>query len=69
MKQKITKLTNQEINNKIIKLKKELILLKIKQATKQNIKPHKIKKIKHQISQLLTLNQIHIQKHNNKENE
>nr|QCI05908.1 ribosomal protein L29 [Dasysiphonia japonica] len=69
MKQKLTKLTNQEINNKIIELKKELILLKIKQITKQNIKSHQIKKIKHQIAQLLTLNHIHIKKNNKTENE
>lgn len=43
-----------EINTQILKLKKEIILLKVKQKTKQKIKTHLIKKTKHKISQILT---------------
>nr|ARW68753.1 ribosomal protein L29 [Palisada sp.] len=39
----------------IINLKKELVILNIKHATKQNFKPHLIKQIKNRISKILTL--------------
>ena len=55
-------LTIEDIQKKIIELKKELILLNIKKVTRQNIKSHLIKKNKHQISQLLTLQHNHINK-------
>nr|YP_009392730.1 ribosomal protein L29 [Bostrychia tenella]ARW61292.1 ribosomal protein L29 [Bostrychia tenella] len=45
------------INSQILKLKKELILLKVKQKTKQKVKPHLIKKTKHKISQIFTSKQ------------
>nr|QCI06644.1 ribosomal protein L29 [Erythroglossum lusitanicum] len=48
-------LTIEEINNKIITLKKELILLKIQKTTKQTIKPHLLKKIKNQVAKIMTL--------------
>lgn len=60
----IENLTIEKIQNKIIELKKELILLNIKKVTKQNIKSHLIKKNKYQISQLLTLQ--HNYNHQNK---
>nr|QCI07073.1 ribosomal protein L29 [Haraldiophyllum bonnemaisonii] len=53
----------EEINNQIIKLKKELLELKIKQKTKQDIKPHLLKNIKHRIAQMLTLKTLSKQKH------
>ena len=54
----------ENIEEKISELKKELILLKIKQKTQQKFTPHIIKKTKNQISQLLTLqtNYYHKQK-------
>nr|YP_009391285.1 ribosomal protein L29 [Dipterocladia arabiensis]ARW59429.1 ribosomal protein L29 [Dipterocladia arabiensis] len=48
-------LTLEDIQNKVLELKKELIILNIKKVTNQNIKFHLIKKNKHQISQLLAL--------------
>lgn len=42
----------------IINLKKELVLLKIKQKTKQNFKPHLAKEIKSKISKIRTLDRI-----------
>ena len=53
--QDINKLTLKEIEEKILELKKEILTLNIKKATKQNIKPHTLKHIKHKIAQLLTL--------------
>lgn len=44
-----------EINSKILELKKEIFYLKLKKATKQNIKPHTIKHKKRELAQLLTL--------------
>ena len=42
------------IDEQIIMLRKELIEYKIKKSTKQEIKPHLIKKIKYKIANLLT---------------
>nr|YP_009510892.1 ribosomal protein L29 [Gracilaria gracilis]AXI96565.1 ribosomal protein L29 [Gracilaria gracilis] len=53
----IANLTHNEIQEKIIKLKKEIFELKLKQATRQNIKPHLFKHKKHQLAQLLTIKQ------------
>nr|YP_010196408.1 ribosomal protein L29 [Gracilaria cearensis]UAD83805.1 ribosomal protein L29 [Gracilaria cearensis] len=53
----IKHLTRSEIQKKIIELKKEIFELKIKQATRQNIKPHLFKHKKHQLAQLLTIKQ------------
>nr|YP_010199032.1 ribosomal protein L29 [Hydropuntia urvillei]UAD88481.1 ribosomal protein L29 [Hydropuntia urvillei] len=53
--QEINNLTHNEIEEKIVKLKKEIFELKLKQATKQNIKSHLFKHKKHQLSQLLTI--------------
>nr|YP_009732086.1 50S ribosomal protein L29 [Gracilaria edulis]QHS70613.1 50S ribosomal protein L29 [Gracilaria edulis]UAD85641.1 ribosomal protein L29 [Gracilaria edulis] len=51
----IRNLTKEEIKEKIIEIKKEILELKFKQATKQNIKSHLFKHKKHQLSQLLTI--------------
>nr|YP_009732348.1 50S ribosomal protein L29 [Gracilaria textorii]QHS71022.1 50S ribosomal protein L29 [Gracilaria textorii] len=53
----IKHLTNSEIHKKIIELKKEIFELKLKQTTRQNIKPHLFKHKKHQLAQLLTIKQ------------
>nr|YP_010198042.1 ribosomal protein L29 [Gracilaria multipartita]UAD86458.1 ribosomal protein L29 [Gracilaria multipartita] len=53
----IKHLTGSEIQKKIIELKKEIFELKLKQTTRQNIKPHLFKHKKHQLSQLLTIKQ------------
>nr|QCI05371.1 ribosomal protein L29 [Compsothamnion thuyoides] len=51
----IKNIDDNSIKNQINKLKKQLILIEIKKATRQDIKPHIIKQIKNKISQLLTL--------------
>lgn len=53
MNEKINKNIN-AIDDEITLLKKELILQKLKKTTKQEIKPHLIKKIKYQIANILT---------------
>lgn len=53
--QSIENLQDSEIATKILDLKKELLNLKLKQATRQNLKSHLFKHKKHQLAQLLTL--------------
>nr|YP_010155992.1 ribosomal protein L29 [Cumathamnion serrulatum]QQY85400.1 ribosomal protein L29 [Cumathamnion serrulatum] len=52
----------EEIQNKILELKKNIILIKIKQKTKQKAKPHVLKTTKHEISQLMTLEHLYTTK-------
>lgn len=44
-----------DIEQKVIELKINLVLYKIKQKTQQKFTPHIIKQAKHKIAQLLTL--------------
>nr|YP_009398519.1 ribosomal protein L29 [Lophocladia kuetzingii]ARW67705.1 ribosomal protein L29 [Lophocladia kuetzingii] len=53
IKHKNKKLEYSEKNKEVSELKKELIFLRIKKATKQNIKSHEIKKIKYKVSEVL----------------
>nr|YP_063599.1 ribosomal protein L29 [Gracilaria tenuistipitata var. liui]Q6B8W1.1 RecName: Full=Large ribosomal subunit protein uL29c; AltName: Full=50S ribosomal protein L29, chloroplastic [Gracilaria tenuistipitata var. liui]AAT79674.1 50S ribosomal protein L29 [Gracilaria tenuistipitata var. liui] len=53
--QDIQDFTDKEIEEKIIKLKKEIFDLKLKQATRQNVRSHLFKHKKHQLAQLLTI--------------
>nr|QCI08274.1 ribosomal protein L29 [Pterothamnion crispum] len=52
----------QTIANNINELKKEIIFLKVKQATQQNIKPHLFKNKKNELAQMLTLETLKKQK-------
>nr|YP_009397893.1 ribosomal protein L29 [Sonderella linearis]ARW67079.1 ribosomal protein L29 [Sonderella linearis] len=45
----------EQIDNKIIELKKELVLLKIKKITKQNVKIHLIRIVQNNISKMFSL--------------
>lgn len=56
--EEINKLNYEELEYKIIALKKQLIFYQIKLATRQKIEPHKIKQTKKQIAQILTLNTL-----------
>jgi large subunit ribosomal protein L29 len=51
----ITKLSNNEIAENIIKTEKDLFNLKFKQATRQPFKAHEIKYAKRRIAQLKTI--------------
>nr|YP_009395220.1 ribosomal protein L29 [Bryothamnion seaforthii]ARW63988.1 ribosomal protein L29 [Bryothamnion seaforthii] len=47
-----------DLDQNIIKLKKELVFLRIKKVTKQKTKPHLIRKTKNRISQIRTIKTI-----------
>ena len=48
-------LSNGEIADRIIAVKKQLFQLRLQKATRQLEKPHQIKHAKHQLAQLLTV--------------
>nr|YP_009315796.1 Ribosomal protein L29 [Trichogloeopsis pedicellata]SCW24454.1 Ribosomal protein L29 [Trichogloeopsis pedicellata] len=51
----IRSMTSQNIENQINELKKILLDFRVKQATKQSLKPHLIRKYKKQIARLMTV--------------
>lgn len=51
----IRKLQQNELEASIIKVKRHLLDLRFKQATRQEVKPHTIKQYKNQLSRLLTI--------------
>lgn len=55
----IKKLDDEELESKIIELKKQLISYRIKLGTKQKIKSHEPKKAKKQIAQILTIKTLY----------
>nr|YP_010502427.1 50S ribosomal protein L29 [Grateloupia turuturu]QHD45296.1 50S ribosomal protein L29 [Grateloupia turuturu]UXC96840.1 50S ribosomal protein L29 [Grateloupia turuturu] len=48
-------LNSEEIKKRIIQVKKDLFNIRLKRATKQNIKSHIFKHRKHELAQLLML--------------
>jgi ribosomal protein L29 len=54
-KNELTNLSLDEISKNITDIRKDIIIMQINKKTKQTIKPHEIKKKKHILSQLLTL--------------
>jgi large subunit ribosomal protein L29 len=48
-------LSDREIAEQIIAVKKQLFQLRLQKATRQLEKPHQIKHVKHRLSQLLTV--------------
>nr|YP_008144844.1 50S ribosomal protein L29 [Grateloupia taiwanensis]AGO19887.1 50S ribosomal protein L29 [Grateloupia taiwanensis] len=48
-------LSSEEIKKRIIQVKKDLFNIRLKRATKQNIKSHIFKHKKHELAQLLML--------------
>ena len=51
----ITKLSNSELENEILNVKKELFRLRLKYGTKQSFKSHQVKHSKHRLGQLLMI--------------
>lgn len=51
----IRKLTEEELAEEIVTVKKELFQLRLEQATRRLEKPHLFKHSKHRLSQLMTL--------------
>ncbi|CCP38127.1 50S ribosomal protein L29 (plastid) [Chondrus crispus] len=58
----IQDLTNEKIEARIIEIKKDLLQLKIKKATRQSFKPHIFKHKRHELAQLLTIETKRINK-------
>ena len=53
--QTLKELDNNQIEEEIIKSKKELFNLRLQRATRQSFKSHEFKHLKHKVAQLLTL--------------
>ncbi|CAN0357560.1 unnamed protein product [Pylaiella littoralis] len=51
----ITTLNNNELDNEILNVKKELFGLRLRRGTKQSFKSHQIKHSKHRLGQLLMI--------------
>lgn len=51
----IKHLTNSELEDEVLNIKKELFRLRLRRATKQSFKSHEIKHSKHRLSQLLMI--------------
>jgi large subunit ribosomal protein L29 len=46
---------NSSIESEVVKLKTELVQLRLQKSTKQSFKPHLFKSLKRKIAQLLTI--------------
>jgi len=51
----IKTLTNNDLENEILSIKKQLFKLRLCRATKQSFKPHQFKHAKHRLAQLLMI--------------
>ncbi|XFA74107.1 50S ribosomal protein L29 [Thermosynechococcaceae cyanobacterium Okahandja] len=51
----LQQLSEQEVSDRIVAIKKELFDLRFKKATRQEVKPHQFKHLRHELAQLLTL--------------
>nr|YP_010873220.1 ribosomal protein L29 [Nemalion vermiculare]WGV34470.1 ribosomal protein L29 [Nemalion vermiculare] len=48
-------LSNKELNSKILEIKKTLFDFRMKQGTRQSIRPHILKSYKNQLSRIMTI--------------
>nr|SCW23027.1 Ribosomal protein L29 [Nemalion sp. H.1444] len=48
-------LSNEELDRKILEIKKILFDFRMKQGTKQSIQPHSLRNCKNQLSQIMTI--------------
>ncbi|MDG2989627.1 50S ribosomal protein L29 [Candidatus Synechococcus calcipolaris G9] len=53
----LRELDDQAIADQIVDLKKQLFNLRFQKATRQEVKPHQFKHLRHTLAQLLTLEQ------------
>lgn len=53
--EEIRDLSDQELSERIVTAKKELFQLRFQKATRQTVKPHQFKHIRHRLSQLMTI--------------
>nr|YP_009730760.1 50S ribosomal protein L29 [Cladosiphon okamuranus]QAY80997.1 50S ribosomal protein L29 [Cladosiphon okamuranus] len=58
----VISLTNRELEDEILNVKKELFKLRLRRGTKQSFKSHQIKHSKHRLSQLLMIRKSNKQK-------
>ncbi|MEM6500362.1 MAG: 50S ribosomal protein L29 [Cyanobacteria bacterium P01_C01_bin.89] len=49
------KLSDSELAERVVAVKQELFQLRMKRSLRQEIKPHEFKHLKHELSQLLTV--------------
>nr|B8HMR2.1 RecName: Full=Large ribosomal subunit protein uL29; AltName: Full=50S ribosomal protein L29 [Cyanothece sp. PCC 7425] len=48
-------LSDAEVETQILDLKRQLFQLRLQKATRQEVKPHQFKHLRHQLAQLMTL--------------
>lgn len=48
-------LSDQELDEQVLALKRQLFELRMQKATRQTVKPHLFKHIRHQLAQLMTV--------------
>ncbi|NJN85552.1 MAG: 50S ribosomal protein L29 [Leptolyngbyaceae cyanobacterium SL_7_1] len=53
----IRELSDQELNDQIIAIKKKLFQLRFQKATRQTVQPHQFKHARHRLAQLMTIEQ------------
>lgn len=53
--EKIREMTNDDISNEIVKIKRELFDLRLKRATKQSFKSSQFGYMRHRLGQLMTV--------------
>lgn len=53
--EELTLMDNSSIESEVVKLKTELVQLRLQKSTKQSFKPHLFKSLKRKIAQLLTI--------------
>jgi len=53
--EELTLMDNTSIESEIVKLKSELVQLRLQKSTKQSFKPHLFKSLKRKVAQLLTI--------------
>lgn len=58
----ITTLTNSELENEILNVKKELFRLRLRRGTKQSFKSHQLKHSKHRLAQLLMIKNSNVER-------
>ena len=58
----ITMLTNSELENEILNIKKELFRLRLRRGTKQSFKSHQLKHSKHRLAQLLMIKNSNVER-------
>jgi large subunit ribosomal protein L29 len=53
----IRDLSDQELSDQIVAIKKELFQLRFQKATRQTVQPHQFKHARHRLAQLMTIEQ------------